>query len=143
MNASAPAGSVMHVPYALEFRIKRVFPARSSAVIALAMLKGSCFSPCAAVQRKASNLLAFPKGCSPAIAEASYEMAPEPKKSLLLGLRTECSVCCQDCELYIPGDCGTDCRCYVSLPPQKNSNAIFLYSCSDGFQACCACCSSA
>jgi hypothetical protein len=84
VNASAPAGSVMHVPYA--FRIKRVFPARSSAVIALAMLKGSCFSPCAAVQRKASNLLAFPKGCSPAIAEASYEMAPEPKKSLLLGL---------------------------------------------------------
>src|SRR5580692_4081192 len=60
-----------------------IFP---SAVIALAMFNGSCFSPCAAVQRKASNLFAFPIGCSPVIAAPSYEMAPEPKKLLLLGL---------------------------------------------------------
>src|SRR5580692_4073361 len=57
-----------------------------SPVMAVAMSIGSCFNPCAAVQRKASNVVAFPMGCSPAMAEPLYETAPAPKKSLFPGL---------------------------------------------------------
>ena len=63
-------------------------------------------------------------------------------------LQAQVTTCSMDllghggCSLWNLGSCDVPCACLWGLPYQ-NGMAIDVYSCSDGFVACCACCTMA
>lgn len=75
----------------------------------------------------------------------SFRSAEPPfgKRWISLAQTTVCSLYENEgCFVFSQGSCDSDCACYVQGIANPG-NQMLILSCSEGFEACCGCCSQA